>query len=335
MHKSIWFIIVATVCLTTTGCHKPSSPEVVVYTSVDQVFSEPIFQRFEQETGIRVKAAYDVESAKTVGLEKRLLAEKANPQADVFWNSEHLRTLRLAAAGVFTPHRSTAVQAIPENFRDPAGYWTAQGIRLRVLIVNNDLVAPHERPRRLDDLLDPRWQGKVAMAKPYFGTTSTHFAALYARKGVADYTRFVQGLRDNRVTLLAGNSNVRDAVVRGESAIGLTDTDDVDAALQRGDNVTLIYPDQDQDGAYALLYTVGLVAGGPHPDTGKKLVDYLLSPAVARQLLDARAMTLTALPEATAASPGTSLPQFWQTGPQGLLDALPPSAEIARRILGE
>ncbi len=172
-----------------------------------------------------------MESSKTVGLEKRLLAEKAHPQADVFWNSEHLRTLRLAAAGVFAPYRSTAVQNIPQAFRDPARYWAGLGVRLRVLIVNNALVAPQDRPRHLNDLLDPRWKGKAAIARPYFGTTSTHFAALYARWGTEEYTRFVQGLRDNQVALLAGNSNVRDAVARGEYAVGLTDTDDVDAAM--------------------------------------------------------------------------------------------------------
>ncbi len=105
--------------------------------------------------------------------------------------------------------------------------------------------------------------------------------------------------------------------------------------MQRGDDVTLIYPDQEQEGAYALLYTVGLIAGGPNAANGKQLVDYLLSPAVARQLLEARAMTLEVLPPATADTSATSRPQFWQTGSQSLLDALPPSAEIARRILGE
>lgn len=53
----------------------PSPNQVVVYTSVDQPFSEPILDRFEEETGVRVLAVYDVEAAKTTGLVNRLIAE--------------------------------------------------------------------------------------------------------------------------------------------------------------------------------------------------------------------------------------------------------------------
>jgi iron(III) transport system substrate-binding protein len=336
MYKFIQFIFMAVVCLTTTGCSQPSSPEVVVYTSVDQVFAEPILKAFEQQTGIQVKAAYDVEASKTVGLEKRLLAEKDQPQADVFWNSEHLRTLRLQAAGALAPHQSPATQAIPAGFRDPAGYWTGLGARVRVLIVNNALVPVEQRPTRLRDLTEPRWQGKTAIAKPYFGTTSTHFAALYARWGEATYTQFLQGLKANHVALLSGNSTVRDAVERGEYAFGLTDTDDVGVALQRGTNVTMIFPDQADEGAFAIPYTVALIAGAPHPDAGKRLIDYLLSPAVARQLLEADAIATLLRPDVTASlTTSATTPRVWQNTSPELLKALQPSAETARRILGE
>ena len=60
--------------------------EVVIYTSVDQVFSEPILNGFEKAKGIKVKAVYDVEASKTAGLVNRLIAEKDRPKCDVFWN---------------------------------------------------------------------------------------------------------------------------------------------------------------------------------------------------------------------------------------------------------
>lgn len=45
--------------LAVAGCRSSSAPaEVVVYTSVDQVFSEPVFQTFEEESGIRMGASY-------------------------------------------------------------------------------------------------------------------------------------------------------------------------------------------------------------------------------------------------------------------------------------
>src|SRR5271156_5193561 len=62
------------------GCGKSRSPEVVIYTSQDEVYAEPIFKDFETQTGIKVRPVYDSESVKTVGLVNRLMAESANPQ---------------------------------------------------------------------------------------------------------------------------------------------------------------------------------------------------------------------------------------------------------------
>ena len=84
------------------GCKelKQESKEVVVYTSLDKVFSEPVLEEFEKQTGIKVKAVYDSEATKTTGLVNRLIAEKNAPKADVFWNSETGRTA-LVSAGIF------------------------------------------------------------------------------------------------------------------------------------------------------------------------------------------------------------------------------------------
>ena len=57
---------------------------VVVYAAQDQVYAEPVFAEFQKETGIKVKAVYDSEAVKTVGLANRLLAERSHPQCDMF-----------------------------------------------------------------------------------------------------------------------------------------------------------------------------------------------------------------------------------------------------------
>src|SRR5688572_32484743 len=82
------------------GCRPGSEREVIVYASQDHVYAEPILAEFSRTTGIKVRAVYDSEAVKTVGLVNRLLAEKSNPQCDVFWNNEELRTRQLGARGV-------------------------------------------------------------------------------------------------------------------------------------------------------------------------------------------------------------------------------------------
>lgn len=50
-----------------------SSPEVVVYTSEDQVFSEPVLKDFEKTSGIKVRAVYDTKETKSTGVALRVV----------------------------------------------------------------------------------------------------------------------------------------------------------------------------------------------------------------------------------------------------------------------
>src|SRR5437667_11460096 len=87
-------IPIAFALLIAVGC-KPRPNEVVVYTSVDQVFVEPVLKRFEEKTGVHVKAVYDTEEAKSTGVFNRLVAEASHPQADVFWSGDPVRAALL------------------------------------------------------------------------------------------------------------------------------------------------------------------------------------------------------------------------------------------------
>lgn len=60
-----------------SGCKgKKTVSEVVVYTSLDKVFSQPILEAFEKESGIEIMDVYDSEATKTTGLVNHLIAEK-------------------------------------------------------------------------------------------------------------------------------------------------------------------------------------------------------------------------------------------------------------------
>ncbi len=275
-----------TLLLLLAAC-RAKPPEVIVYTSVDQPFAEPILQQFEDQTGIRVKAVYDVEAAKTTGLVNRLLAEKESPQADVFWNSEIIQTMLLQQTGVLAPYAPADVDAIPAAFRDPDGYWTAVGARARVLLVNTERVADAAAIDSLQDLLDPAWNGRdLAIALPLFGTTATHAVALYTFWGEDTAQAYFEALIKRGVNVLDGNSVVRDKVADGALAFGLTDTDDACGAVERGAPVQIIFPDQNGAGTLIIPGSAALVASGPNPDEGKRLLDYLTSAVVEQALLD-------------------------------------------------
>lgn len=276
----------AVLLMLAAGCSGQQEKVVVVYTSVDQEHAEPILKKFAAATGIKVLPVFDVEAAKTTGLVNRLIAEKSKPQADVFWNSEFMQTMLLKEKGVLAPYQSPAAKDLPQDYRDSENCWTAFGGRARVLIVNTILVPPDKYPRSIFDLVRSGEAGKEsAIAYPMFGTTATHAAALYAALGPEQGRQYFTDLKQRQVQVVDGNSVVRDLVAQGRLKMGLTDSDDACGALQKGAPVKVIIPDQDSLGTLVVPNTVAMIAGAPHPDTAKVLIDYLLSKETEAELM--------------------------------------------------
>jgi iron(III) transport system substrate-binding protein len=269
-----------------------SERTVTIYVSTDRVFSEPVLRAYEQRTGVRVSAVYDTEETKSTGLANRLIAESARPQADVFWSNEPVRTLVLKSRGILAPYRSPSAEGIPAALVDPEGHWTGFSARIRVIAYNTTLVKGDEAPRSVFDLADPQWRGQVAIADPRFGSTSFHVAALYAMAGDHKMDDFFRRLKANGVRVVDGNSVVRDLVARGEVKVGLTDTDDVNVAIEDGQPIAMVLPDDDGLGVPVMPNMVSFIANAPHPDEGRKLIDYLLSADVERQLAQSEAVQI-------------------------------------------
>lgn len=261
------------------GRHDVAEPgKVVVYSSVDEVFAEPICKQFEQETGITVELVPDTEETKSTGLLNRLIAEKARPRADVFWSGDPVRAAILKSKGISAPYESHSSEGLPAEFSDRDHHWTAFSARARVLIYNKNLVSEEQKPTSIYDLAAQRFKGKACLANPLFGTTSMHAAALFQVLGDDQAKRFFQSLVDNDVKILSSNGEVRRRVANGEFAVGLTDTDDVNVAMEEGKPVGFVYPDADGLGTLAIPNAAVLISGGPNGENGRKFIDYLLRP---------------------------------------------------------
>ena len=279
------------------GCSSPPPAEnaprtVTAYVSTDRVFSEPVLHGYEKRYGVTVNAVYDTEETKSTGLANRLLAEKARPQADVFWSNEPVRTLVLKSRNVLASYRSPNASGIPAALVDPDGYWTGFSARIRVIAYNTKSVKAEDAPTSIFHLADPKWKGQVAIADPRFGSTSFHVAALYALAGDEKMDDFFRRLKANGVRVVDGNSVVRDLVARGHVKVGLTDTDDVNVAIENGHPVAMILPDRDGLGVPVMPNMVSLIAGAPHPGEARRLIDYLLSADVERQLAQSEAVQI-------------------------------------------
>ncbi|MHB1560231.1 MAG: extracellular solute-binding protein [Isosphaeraceae bacterium] len=260
----------------------PSAPVVRVYSAQDRVFAEPILTAYRKQSGVKLLPKFDVESTKTVGLANDIIAEKARPRCDLFWNNEILNTLRLKKQGLLEPFKPSHVEEIPATFKAEDGTWYGFAGRARVLIVNTKLVPEADRPKGIRDLLDPKWKGKIGIAKPLFGTTATHAACLFAAWGDEKAKEYYRALRANGVQVVSGNKQVATAAGAGQIAFGITDTDDAMGEVEAGSPVAIIYPDRGPDelGTLFIPNTVAIIKGAENIAPARALADYLLSPEV-------------------------------------------------------
>lgn len=323
----------------------PDEPaDVVLYSSVDGPILDPIVRSFTEKTGIKVRVVGDTEATKTVGLVERLIAEKPRPRADVWWSNEPLGSITLARQGVLDRGGTEVAKGWPSEWRSSDGAWVGHALRARVIAYNTNRLHREEVPRRLRDLAAERFEGKVGLANPAFGTTRLHLAALVALAGEEPTRAWLRSMRDRGARIYDGNSGVVQALAFGEIEVGLTDTDDVHAAERNGWPVSFVYEEPDSAGddtaglksfgPLAIPSTAGRIAGSPHPVEGAMLFEFILSPEVERMLAASEARHVPIRPEIAREFPDLSIPGAIRVDPASLVEALPTATRLAAEVLG-
>jgi len=267
--------VFATVLCTAAGCPSNRGESLVVYCAHDAIFSEQVLKEFEQESGIPVSIKFDTEATKSLGLVNLLIAEQDNPRCDVFWNNQQQGTVQLQQEGLLAPYTGPGFARIPDVFKDPDGNWTGFGARLRVYIVNTDRM--EATPEAVEARLKSNDLSRVAMAKPLYGTTLTHYTILWHQWGPDRLKAWHKDLRDRGLREVAGNGPVKDAVADGVCDLGWTDTDDFFVAKDKGAPVAMVPVRVDGGATISIPNTVAVIKGTKKLDDAHRLIDYLLS----------------------------------------------------------
>lgn len=254
---------------------RPPQDALVVYCAHDAVYSEEVLRDFERQTGIRVVIRFDSEATKSLSLSNLIIAERDRPQCDVFWNNEVLGTMRLAEAGLLESWRGSGWERIPDRFKDVEGRWTGFGARMRVWIINLNQMPS------TDDAIKQKLSGNdlshVAMAKPLYGTTLTHYAALWSETGGDDLKAWHDDLRGRGLKEVNGNAVVKNLVAEGVCDCGWTDTDDFFLAVDDNRPVTMLPIRTPAGKTIVIPNSVAIIKGAKHETSARLLVDFLLS----------------------------------------------------------
>lgn len=334
--SGLFAIVVGTFCLVSLSCKEEDGRayrQVVLYCSVDQAIAEPIIAEFEKLSGIKVSVRFDTEANKTIGLVQRIRAEAASPAADVFWSNEVFYTIRLGREGLLAGYNSEQTDNWPALFTDPNSRWYGFALRGRVIGYNTKKVSAEEAPRSLEDVLDGKWNGRLVMAEPEFGTTGGDVASWFAHYGRERAEEILRGLKANEVRLVAGNSVAVRMAATGQADICFTDTDDVYAAQRNGWPIAMNYLDQGGEGALAIPNTAAVIQGAPHPQEAAALMEFLLSEKLEHKLAESDSHNSPIRSSLAERYKSYKIPKALDVDYAKVADELPRAIQSAREIL--
>jgi iron(III) transport system substrate-binding protein len=126
-------------------------------------------------------------------------------------------------AGLTQPFYTPLVEHIPERYRDPENRWTYTRISYFSIAYNTKLVRPAEVPKSYDDLLDPRWRGKLAWRVGTASGTPLFITAIRLARGEAVATDYFHKLAKQKVINFGSGSarTLVDRIIAGEFPIAL------------------------------------------------------------------------------------------------------------------
>ncbi len=287
------FLIIGTVliALALAACNPKPAPnqssappageetgELVIYSGRREQFIMPLIEKFTAETGIKVQLL----SGSAAEYALKILDERNNPQADIFFANDAGVMEKLRLDGVLQPGDPAVFAAIPADFRAEDNSWVGLSARSRVFIYNKDLISEAEMPKSIFDLADSKWKGQFAITVPGSEAMISHLTAIRLLFGDKKTEEFIKGMLANKPAVLKGHTDIRKAVGAGEFKFGLVNNYYYHLQLleDKDNNVGVIYPDQgsDQMGTFVNVAGVALVKGGRNPLSARKFVEFMLKP---------------------------------------------------------
>ncbi len=256
---------------------------VVVYLKKDKKISQIILRDFEKENNLKVIEVYAKDVKHKKGIVGKLISDRGNPHADVFWTDDIESAVKLKNRGVSQSYISLNSVGIPSFFKDPQGYWSGFSARAKVILVNKKV---QDKPKSVTALTEPVWRQRCVIPNPVLPSTHMQFAALFDFFGEERFNYFLSGMRNNLVAVLSSEQLCADKVASGEMDFTIVDNDIGISSIMQGKPIQMVYPDQQasQMGCLLIPNIVVLIKNSPHQANGKKLIDYLLSKETEQKL---------------------------------------------------
>ena len=313
------------------GCGSDNSDKLVVYSGREEELVKPLFDRFEEETGIDVQVRYG-DSAE---LAATIAEEGDNSPADVFFAQDPGSLGAVEREGLLAKLPQAALDRVPVPFRDRDGYWVGTSGRSRVIAYNTDALSEDEVPDTVFALTDAKWIGKIGIA-PTNASFQAFVSAMLLQFGELRTRDWLLGLKANEPKLYEKNTPVVEAVASGEIELGLVNhyylylvkEENPDAAVANH------FLTGEDPGALVSVAGAGILESADHADAAQRFVEFLLSDASQRFYVEEAEEAEYPLVAGIDAKPGLP-PLDSLRGPQIDLDELGAELEQTLELLNE
>jgi len=269
-----------------TACSRDSRTPLVVYSPHGRDLLTLFEQRFEAEHPDVDVRWLDMGSQEVYD---RVRSERANPQSDVWFGGPSLIFALAARDSLLECRRPSWADAIAPRARGPGDCYFAAYETPAVILYAEKVVHPEEAPQDWDDLLDPKWKGKLIIRDPLAsGTMRAFFGLIISRslKTTGDTAAGFAWLRrlDGQTKEYVQNpALVSEKIARQEALVTVWDLPDVLISRRRGMPVGYVFP---KSGTVAIEDGIGVVRNSKHAEVARTFVEFVGS--VPMQLAAAR-----------------------------------------------
>ena len=208
----------------------------------------------------------------------RIRSEAANPQADVWFGGPDTIFMRGAADGLLQASRPSWADAVPATSRDASDLYFGLYRAVPLLIYNSAAVSAEDAPRDWEDLLDPRWKGKIVIRDPLAsGTMRTAFGKVLADSVAATGNEqagfdWLRRLDAQTKEYTVNPALLFEKIVRQEGLVSIWELTDMLFQRERGAPFGYNFP---TSGSPVIDDSIGLVANARHPEAARAFIDWV------------------------------------------------------------
>ena len=279
--RNVLATTVATLCFAGIAA-SAMADEINVYSSRHYDTDLRLYEQFTESTGIAVNL---IEGGSDELIE-RLLAEGEAGEADVLITVDAGRLWRADQAGLFQPVDSEVLESrIPDHLRHPDGHWFGLSKRARVFVYNVEAGAP-EGLDTYEELGEPAYEGMVCTRSSGNIYSQSLLASIIAVHGEDGAESWAEAMVGNFARDPEGNDTAQiRATAAGECGVAIVNTyyvgrllgsdDPADVAI--GEQVGIVFPNQEDRGTHVNISGAGVLATAQNPVGAVAFLEYLAS----------------------------------------------------------